>query len=967
MNTSVSNEQTQIPNLNISELHNLAIEEVYATNSSFKNASMGGNSKELVKENKKMKNQIENIKKRLENLLQINIGENVEKMTQKYIEKILIIENKVESLNRKLSQDKLKESLNLLEMNLGDDVMDAEKKGLVTKMKHVKEDLEIEQKNNINLRSQILEKEKRIKELEEELVKANELDKKQVTDKDLIQRNLDLEDKVKDLEKKKADVDVQIGQIRKRYKFSYNKMNEMKAEMEDIEKNMDALSQTVENQRKELKEKDEEIEKIMKEKGRDANAEKSAEDYQKDLATGNKENERLNSLLDEERHKVEELERKILQLNEEVKIAKRGEDELKIKLNLFSQTLKNNEETKHLIDAVVDDPKVTEFGTQGGLKSFSFKHIFKDFQQKLAQAKSISDMDKEEKEFSQDKSLKEKKEKEIIHEPIQIPKNAVVSVVQQPENIDKKIDNKMTFNINNINITHISVISPTSKAQENKNQVSFSPQRTSKSLESNKVPSKKMDFKSKLSTSFDLKSLDDVSNSDKNKPELVISEKKSGFNRMYIPDDMTDSDSSITSLIQKQSPRNSKGDHFIERNKEREVERDISRDGDQQLIKDLETVKKSYNGSSGNMIITKNTRNSVNSVNENFNISPRGKVMHKSLFALKIEGEENETDGVETLAKGNTSFNFKENDQNSIELDKSDSFDDMFLGGKKEMEDGVFSKREINAFEEDELLEKMMEDDEIEAGTTTMEYSQRLIAKTEEGAKKNKNNLNTKPRITVNNAEPKPLTDQQKNLFDESFRNESFAFASNPREQSMLMAPANILNTNQSFAADKLGFISGTSFGTNNEINNLLDSIKEHSKKEEQNVKEHKKPNKNNLMIVPEEGNIAEDFEFELPIQLNQNQKDSNQFNSTNSLAGIGDFLNKHKDRNQKETKLVDIMNGFNTDGLDQNVYDSIFNTKKVAKIDVDGSISPSMQSPSGSTDDMFFGTKVIQEDSDED
>jgi hypothetical protein len=651
-------------------------------------------------------------------------------------------------------------------------------------------------------------------------------------------------------------------------------------------------------------------------------------------------------------------------------MAKQREEELKIKINVFSQTLKNNEETKHLIDAVVDDPKVTEFGTQGGIKSFSFKDIFKDFQHKLAQAKSKTEKDnKDALDHQEIKKIEHEKEKEKIQEPVQIPKNAIANPEPlKQDNVAKEGDKNMTFNINNITITHISVISPTSKAKQKDNQIEFAPQRASKSLESNKISSKKVDFKSKLSTSFDLKSLDDISDSDKKQPELIISDKKSSFNKMYLPDDMTDSDSSITSLIQNPSPRNSKGENLIFKMKENDIGKDSHKDSKNGFMNDLTTVKKNQNKSSGNMII-KNSRVSVNSVNENFNVSPRGKPLHKSLFALKTE-EDVETKGIETLAKGDSSFNFEDNDDKSSELNKSDSFDDMMFGGKKEINEDVFYE-ENNAFEQDNLMVDMLKDDTVEVGTSAIEYSQRIIARNNEEAKTNRDNPKNKVKPKVNEKKNnllEPPKEEKKTIFDESFRNESFAFASNPREQSLLMAPANILNTNLSFAAvDKNGFISGTSFGTNNEINNVLDCIKEHSIREEQKKKEQKKPNVNNLVTVPEEANIAEDFQFKLP---NQSPKGSRCFDSTNSLTGLGDFLTKPKQQNQNgngnDQNMLDILAGFNTDALDQKCYDNILG-KKVSQIDIDGSISPSMQSPSGSTDGMFFGTKCIQEDSDED
>lgn len=936
----------------------MALEEVYATNSSFKNNLIQANSKGVMAENSRLREELLHAKQLLGALARSRPRVDVGKLTQKYTKRLVSVEMKAERLKRMMEQQRLKESMNLMEISLGDEVMDAQQKQMAAKIRHVKEDLEIEQKNNVNLRTKIVEKEQRIVELEKKLEEALGVDKQQVTDEDLIVRNQELDAKVKELEKKKADVDVQIGQIKERYKKSYKKMKKMEEEMEDVEKNMEALSQTVENQRKELREKDEEIEKVKKEKGTGASGEKSPEDYQRDLATGNKENERLNLLLEEERGKVEALQMRVLQLTEEVRVARRGEENSKIKLNLKSQTLQK-EDRQQLLDAVTEDPQVAEFGLQGGIKSISFKNIFKDLKHKYTKSKTTTELDR--KEVTQPvepvKAIEGEPKDKM---PEQMPLQPILAVINEPEQVKTERENKMTININNINITHYSLISPTSKKGEKKEPRSLNNSREIKSLESNQVSPHKVDFKSKLSNSFDLKSLDNQREYRADAFKSNVSEKKSSIDKMYLPEDMTDSDSSITSLIQNASPRNSKGD--LRNDKPRLAAPNES----QNMIRNMETVKKTYNGSSGNMII-KNSRVSVNSVNENMSCSPKNKMMHKSLFALKIDGKSKELqtmDNVETLAKGDSSFNF-EDDSPKDNFEKSESFDEDILGFKKEMESGVFSKREINAFEEDENIDLMMADDEVEPGTTVMEFSQRLIAKTKEGAMKNNNNAKPKAKPAEKAPEINLTPPQKKNLFDESFKNDSFAFASNPREQSLLMPPAQILNTNHSFAGDKLGFVSGTSFGTNNEINLVLDSIKEHSEREEQKRKEQRRPSASNLKTVPEEGAILDQFEFKLPKKMMHSPRGS-QFDSKNSLSELGDFMMKHRERNPdyKDANMLDIMKAMNTDGIDQSVYDNIFNTKKVKDIEIDGNISPSMQSPSGSTDGMFFGTKRIEEDS---
>lgn len=947
--------------MNISELHNLAIEEVYATNSSFKQALQ-------AQENRagrdKLAGVLKRLARRLKKVLEQDPRAKLERATGVCAEKVAALETRVERLRQAKEQASLKESLDLLEVGLGEEVQDAKKRRLEAKMRHVKEDLEIEQKNNIALRAQVADKERAIRELEEKVSAAEKGDRAQVTDADLIQRNEELAARVAELEKKKADVDVQISQIKERYKKNYKEKEEMKRIMEDNEQNLEALQQTVENQRRELKAKEEEIEEEKRAKGRDPATERSAEDYQRDLATGNKENERLNSLLDEERAKVERLDKKIVELTEEVKAAKLGEKDSKIKLNLISQTLQSREDTRHLIDAVVEDPRVTEFGTQGGIKSFSFKNIFKDIQKKYVKSKTTSELERKDalefeeppkkSEVEEGPAEQEKERQAPVQAQVVVP---VQAGLKEPENAKKDSENKMTININNINITHYSLISPTSKGDAAKAP------RTIRSLESNQVPGVKVDFKSKLSNSFDLKSLDNKEDfsgggaGGRDEDGL----KKSSLKKLYIPEDVSDSDSSITSLIQKSSPRNSRGDAFGEKG------RAPTPNEAQKMTRDLGTLKKNYSGSSGNMIV-KNSRVSVNSVTEGFSTSPKAKSLHKSLFAIKVGSKEKELEeeGVETLAKGGSSFNFE--GEGEQDLDQSESFDEMFLGGKKEMESGVFSKREINAFEMDENLHLMMEDDDVQPGETVMDFSQRIIAKTTEGAAKNDRRAppKTAPAKPKRVQGPGPASGPlDKNLFDESFQNETLAFTSNPREPSLLMPPAQILNTNYSFAGDNGAFISGTSFGTNNEINNVLDSIKKHSEREEQLRKEEapkhnvRRLSASDLKTVPEEGG-EEQFEFRLPARLEGSPRGSNQFDSRNSLFELGVKLGRGEER---ETNMLEFMKGLNTDGIDQKLYDKIFEPK----MSKEGTVSSPLQSPSGSAEGMFFGTKRIQEDSDED
>lgn len=975
MNTSESNEKLKNNHkLNISELHNLAIEEVYATNSSFKNQIQQSNNKELQNENLKLKQQIKKNKIILLQLKNKKINFNFEKISEKFVKKILEIENKVIQLKRKLDHNSLKESLNILEMNLGDDVIDQEKKKLIKKMELLKENNDIESKNNIQLRSNIIKLEEEITKLKQEVIEAKEDDKQLVTDKDLILQNKELIKKVEIFENKKKDADEQIKNIQVRFKAGYEKIKKMKEEIENLEENMATMSQTIENQRKDIQDKEKEIEEIKKGKDDDGNKIViNTEDYQKDLAMGNKENERINSLLEEQKMKNKELEYTIYKLKQEKLIAKENENASKVKLNIISQTKKTPSETKKNLDPVIEDPKITEFDTQGEVQSFSFRDIFKNNLHKKKSenenkpenlinpnntsfgALKIKEEISEKSNESEEKSENKSKSKNSSNNPIN----------QDPDEIEKK--KNMTININNYTITNytLQMVSPTSKNKIiNTQKKPFSPIRTSKSLESNIISPKSKDFKSKLSSSFSIKSVEEKSEKESIKLEFKKkTSKNSGFQKMFIPSDMSESDSSITSCILK-SPQNSNGDNaFGDKKKRQSIQ---EKNEELNLLKDPNLVKKNELGSTGNMILP-NLRNSIKSVSEDLN-AHKPKKMTKSLFGNELNNDFDENEvNIGTLANGKNSFNFEEKDKNNSEF--SDSFEEDLFGNKKEMDSGVFSKRELaNAFEEDEVLDQMMKND-VEPGETVAMFSQRIVAKTQEGADKNNNNFNKKPKKKIG----KPLkfedmTPEEKNLFEESFRNDSFAFASNNKEQSLLLVPqkGQILNTNLSFAADKNTFSSTTSFGTNQDIGNVLDIIREDSNRNEIKKKINKTMNKSNasdLKIVPEE-DIEKDFEFNLPMKMKQTNNDILQFDS----KGMGDFLLKPKGVNEKSdgNDLHQIMKDFNTGNMDQKIFDNALKHKNVKEIDLDESNNSPLPSPNGSNDEMFFDPKRFNGNSQE-
>ena len=775
-------------------------------------------------------------------------------------------------------------------------------------------------------------------------------------------------EQIKTLEKKKKDADDQFGAIKLRFRASYERIKQREEEIENLEENMKTMSQTIENQRKDLKEKEKEIEELKK--GKDGNdTQKNTEEYQKDLAMGNKENERLNSLLEEQKIKNKELEIIINKLNQEKNLVKNKEDSSKIKQNIYSQISKTPAQTNKNFDPVIKEPKITEFDTQGKVRTFSLKDIFNtQIKNKLHIKKSENENIPEVQENNINNSFGTQKvnqeTSEISYDSLN--KSAKQKDLNQDQILAERKKN-MTINITNYNITNINmkVVSPASKSKAEKNDKKpFSPIRTSKSLESNIISPKNQDFKSKLSSSFSIKSVDDKSEKNSNKLEFQKNPSKKifGIPIMIIPSDMSDSDSSITSCILK-SPKNSNGNNvFVEKKRKSSI---VEKNEELNLLKDPKLVEKNELGSTGNMILP-NLRNSIKSVNEDID-SLKPKKMTKSLFGNQLNNDYNEDDeNIETLANGKTSFNF-EDDQKDSKF--SDSFEEDLFGNKKEMDSGVFSRREnVNVFEEDEVINQMMQE-EVEVGETAQMFSQRYVAKTQEGANKNNNNLNKKPKKKIGKPLKKEeMTPEEKNVFDESFRNDSFAFASNNKEQSLLLVQqkGQVLNTNLSFAADKNTFSSITSFGTNQEIGNVLDTIVEDSNRRE-NKKKHKiidKPKLSDLKIVPEE-DIEKDFEFNLPMKMEQNNTDILQFDS----KGMGDFFHKSKEVNEKSEgkDLHQMMKDFNTGNMDQKIFDNVLKHKQLKEIELDGSLNSPLPSPNGSTDGMFFETKRLKDHSEED
>ena len=1020
-------------------------EEVYATNSSRLESKTNSTLTILRKKNLNLEKELNNCKDVISKIRALKVKNGGSAQIVKFEERVGKLKVKLNTFQAKIREGRLKESLNIMEIKLGEEVIDLEKKKLTKKLKNTKEELEIEQKNNIGLRDTIRLKDEEINKMTDQIEESKSIGNKGVNDQEIIKRNQELHKVVQDLEKKKKDVEVQIGDIRKRYKMSYKKINEMKIEMEDKENNYNTLSQNVERLKEELKEKDTEIDHLKKPKESEEVSQLQREEYVKGLVTGNKETERLNSLLDEKKMEVEVVQIEYQKLVDKMKKLEKENQGLVLKMNLISQLHKeNNVEARSFIDSMVEDPRVTEFGSHGGLRSFSFKNILtrglkegifntnilKDDQEVIPE--NISNENKE--TFSQilaanskNNSFYEsvkKREKEIVNS---IPDKEVVP--EFDPHLEKK-NSKLTININNYNINNLKILNQSengiqdevltnSLTEQNKQSQAIQPNinlRGSHSLEQNILPSKKIDFKSKLSDSFDLNIDEPKKKSEKankSKKSYKSKSKKSEFQRMYLDDAEFSDDSSISSFQIKSSPKNSFG---LERGMKEPSQVKSLVFSNPQPAKKRPSIKKILSSISdnrskkedlrtGNMILNE-SRESIHSVDNNRRSLSLDKKLHKSLFASKSKENLEECEAINTLAGKGTSFRFDELDKISVESEI-----DSLFGEKKVNDSGVFSEKNLNAFEQDEVIHKMMEDDDVKPGETVLAFSQRYVANQEELDKQKENGKGKDPSQANQPVIKKNLLGgnlEDKNLFDESFRNDSVMFASNTSEihNKTLNVPGRILNPNNSFASDPLAFISGSSFGTGGAcVNNILDAIKKHSEQNEhseggigQNISLSKskeplefktKPRPNDLMVVPEEINFGDDleeeFEKDFTIKLNNQllispkNIDNTIFDSSISLTMTNFLPNKSQSKNPeyKEKNMLDIMKDFNTGKMDQNIYDEIFKkvteTKQVS--DNNRSFKEDKEknnsfiiSESGSLEegDMLFGRKQMEESDEE-
>ena len=540
----------------------MAIEEVYATNSSLNIYKTNSNFKDLFKKNKVLAYQIQKYKEAFASLKNLNSNKNYHKKicaTESRIEKIRVSIDKIKNM---IPSKSVEESFNLVELELGEtlsksksSVMNPNNENIKRELSDLKQKYEIEKKNNSSLRVKFREKDEEIELLQTELQKKREIKTENVSDEGLIKKNTELEERIEAVEKKKKDMEDQLGDIRNRYRTTFKSMTSMKKEMSNIQKNSDTLVETVENLRETLETKTKEIEDLENMKDNPSANKKLQEDYEKDLITGNKENERLNSILEEKKIECQHLQIDLQEMKEnQIKLVQENQ-QLMIKLNvLLSSQLNNNnnnnnESNQKFIDAFVGDPRVTEFGTQGGLRSFSFKNILTrglkeglfGTNQTLDNVNSFlgeSEQTKDNMAFinikgvtSKQSSFQESKQKEQDNSNI-LDESLKKSVSEQ-----SKPDKVMTINFNTYRIDNVNVVNntqikngfPEPKQDSIKQkEASFNNSEKEASLlskETNVIPSKKFDFKSQLSNSFDLGS-ESNKNKDSN-PNNYINNKPS--------------------------------------------------------------------------------------------------------------------------------------------------------------------------------------------------------------------------------------------------------------------------------------------------------------------------------------------------------------------------------------------------------------------------------------------------------
>lgn len=965
-----------------------------------------------------------------------------------HTDRLISLESKLCMIKKCLSQkneNTLKGNMALKEIELGESIQVNESKEDEKDLKGVKEELEIEQKNNLNLRQEIKNLRKDNLVLQEKVKEQTNLGFEKLDDQTLIEKNKELHLQVEDLEKKKNDVEKQVKDIQKKYKMNYKKITELKNEIADKDINYDTLTQNIQGLQQDIKEKDIEIERLSNLKGAEINQQHNDE-LENNLLLGNQENERLNSLIDEKTLQIDSLHSQINLIEKEKKLIEQENQKFQIKLNLISQLHKDtNLESKQILDVVIDNPRVTEFATNGMLGNISFKNIItqgikegvfntntsnqsRSFNQNTrgfntnasnasrnfgtnasntsrqfntntsGNSKKINmNMSGTSQDFGSkglnvfhnkesNEELKDLLEQKRDTSPLTISDNTV------KDNENEK-DSKFTININNININHLNFLNDqqkqnqiteceelpalkNSQSQKNLENNSKRNVRESYSLENNIICSNQeidnfftqnqnenKEFNKELpNDALDCMVKFDKKNKEKDQSVNDRKSKKSEIQKFYLDEAEFSEGSSFSSMGSKPAKKSTHGNSVYGvkpiHMKNKDYNNSIQENEKSRTIKFCKDPLISPKSSVKRIGLIKKKKNS-NSLEKMKKTEKLNKNLLKSVLSNKSNLEE-------VIEKKGEEISYQSIKKPVIE-DSSDSDSDDLFGEKKVNDSGVFSKREIlNAFEHDDVLDQMMQDNEVQPGETALAFSQRYVSKQEElNREKKANDAQANQNfLTVPNKENK------KTVFDMSFNNQSFAQQFNTNDfgtQQSMIEQAIVLNNEQSFAAqDPLAFVSSSSFGGPNiQTIKILDEIKKDSQEKESQMKSNFNPDKN-LSIVPEESEIKNDFK----IIDKKNQIAADQFNSMNSLNLMSELVlppkhspsNKHQDKN-----MLDLMKGFDTGLMDTDIFDKIIkkeDQKKESGNDVQEKNRFTQDSDSDSDfsegEDMCFGLKKL-------
>lgn len=311
------------------------IEELNISRPKSRDFSNLNSNKKLQKQNETLKSDLQDSKKKIRDLRKL-VEEKIKSLAKlggqasSHLSRLSAIDEKLEIIQVKLAfnASELKESLNLFENNLGEEVKDKEMLRIQKKLTDKIEDLAIAERNLAGLNKVIKEKNDEILELKEEL-------ENRPAAEGGLEELKELRKKIVELEKKKKNSEEQISGIQARFKILHDEKKTFKNKAIDLEEKMETLEENI----KELRRVKEEKEKLIAGYERRAKAgglategdtseieKKLREERERELAQEDQEVKRLKSIITEkeedisiERNKCARLMAKISNYEKELK------------------------------------------------------------------------------------------------------------------------------------------------------------------------------------------------------------------------------------------------------------------------------------------------------------------------------------------------------------------------------------------------------------------------------------------------------------------------------------------------------------------------------------------------------------------------------------------------------------------------------------------------------------------------